>query len=290
MRARGDGTSGLDLVGSGTERGDVRNAEDVRAAVDSCEGIIHLAAVSRVIWGERDPERCWETNVGGLQNVVQAAQRSLWRPWFIFASSREVYGQPNILPTDEDAPLRPVNHYGRTKVEGEEIVRRAQDHGLVGGILRLSNVYGSTRDHVDRVIPAFARAAAVGDDLLVEGMENTFDFTHLDDTVQGILALVDLLRGGATRPSPMHLLTGQPTTLGQLSELAVRIGGNNSKIVSAPPRSYDVGRFWGDPSRAHDVLGWRPQISLAEGLDRLIGDFREENTVHRRSAFAACGL
>ena len=131
--ARGDRTSGLDLLGGGAERGDVRNAEAVRAAVDGCEGIIHLAAVSRVVWGERDPERCWETNVGGLQNVVQAALRSTQRPWLILASSREVYGQPDTLPANEDAPLRPVNQYGRTKVAGEEVVRRAQARGLRGG-------------------------------------------------------------------------------------------------------------------------------------------------------------
>ena len=275
LSVREDRIDGLDLLGAGIERGDVRDPQSVRAAVASCDGIVHLAAVSRVVWGERDPEGCWATNVGGLRNVVQAALESERQPWLIFASSREVYGQPELLPAKEDAPLCPVNIYGRTKVAGEEIVRSAQVAGLRGGIVRLSNVYGSTFDHADRVVPAFARAAVLGEVLHVEGACNLFDFTHIDDTVRGILAIIDLLNDGLPWVAPLHLLTGQPTSLGELAELAVHIAGGSARIEEAPVRSYDVGRFWGDPSRAHDILGWRPNIDLVDGLGWLIDAFKK---------------
>ena len=276
LEARGDEVIGLDLVGSGSERGDVRDTDCVLAAVENCDGIVHLAAVSRVVWGERDPDVCWATNVGGLHHIVKAAEARPQRPWLVFASSREVYGQPDNLPATEDAALRPVNIYGRSKIEGERIVQEARDRGLSAAIVRLSNVYGSTHDHADRVVPAFARSAVLGTTLRVEGAGHTFDFTHIDDTARGIVALIDLLASGDGTPPPIHLLTGRPTTLGQLSALAVDLAGTRAPIVDAPPRSFDVSNFYGVPDRARRLLGWEPRVGLREGLERLIQDYRAE--------------
>ncbi|RME28504.1 MAG: NAD-dependent epimerase/dehydratase family protein [Deltaproteobacteria bacterium] len=276
LEARGLHVVGLDLLARNAEEGDVRDAERVRTAVAGCDGIVHLAAVSRVVWAERDPETCWSTNVGGLHNVVDAAMDRACPPWLVFASSREVYGQPESLPVTEDAPLRPVNVYGRSKVEGERIVGVARRNGLRAAIVRLSNVYGSTSDHADRVVPAFARAAARGDALRVEGAEHTFDFTHIDDTARGILALIEILVAGESVPPPIHLLTGQPTTLGQLAEMAVRLAGARSTVEQAPPRSFDVSHFYGSPARARALLDWTPRTAIHEGLGRLIEDFQVE--------------
>nr|VFJ67853.1 MAG: dTDP-glucose 4,6-dehydratase/UDP-glucose 4-epimerase [Candidatus Kentron sp. FW] len=276
LEANGADIVGLDLLGMDVERGDVRDAETVRTAIAGCTGIVHLAAVSRVVWAEQDPDECWRTNVGGFRNIIEAAECEARPPWFLFASSREVYGQPDYLPATEDTPLRPVNIYGRSKVEGERILCAARDRGLRTAIVRLSNVYGTTRDHADRVVPAFARAAALGSPLRVDGPDHTFDFTHIDDTCRGLSDLVDLLEGKRDAPPPIHLLTGQPTTLGELAVLAVRLGGTCSPIREAPPRSYDVSRFYGSPARASDLLGWAHRIGLAEGLGRLIEAFKRE--------------
>jgi nucleoside-diphosphate-sugar epimerase len=213
--------------------------------------------------------------VGGLANILEAAIVQSPRPWLIFASSREVYGQPDTLPATEEAPLQPVNVYGRSKVEGERLVGMARDRGLRAAVVRLSNVYGSTSDHADRVVPAFARAAVLNSPLRVDGAHNTFDFTHIDDTTRGILRLSDLLNDGQDAP-PVHLLTGRPTTLGELATLAIRLAGGRSPIREATPRSYDVSHFFGSPARATELLGWTPRVELPEGLERLIEDFRRE--------------
>lgn len=252
---------------------DVCEREVVRASVEGCTGIIHLAAVSRVIWGEREPERCWQTNVEGTRNILQAAAASARKPWVIFASSREVYGHAQQLPATEDAPLAPCNVYGKTKLAGEQLCTDAAAGGLRTAIVRLSNVYGRTQDHPDRVVPCFARRSAYGEPLRVEGPDCTFDFTHLDDTARGILAVVDVLRGGGPALPPIHFLTGQPTTLGELARLASREAGSRSQIIGAPSRSFDVARFYGDPRRARELLGWSPRIGIGEGLRQLVRDF-----------------
>lgn len=277
LSRRGDSPITLDLrCPSLRGRGDVRHSDDVKAAIAGCRGVVHLAAVSRVIWGERDPALCTATNVGGTRNVLDAAATSKARPWVIFASSREVYGAPDKLPATEDCPLKPMNIYGRTKVEGERLVEEARAAGVRAATVRLSNVYGSICDHATRVVPAFARAAVRGEPLQIEGSSHTFDFTHIDDTVRGLVSLIDLLDGGAPPPPPIHFLTGQPTTLGALAETCIHLAGSRSVRCEAPSRSFDVSHFYGDFSRARDLLGWSPQVALADGVARLISDFRAE--------------
>jgi nucleoside-diphosphate-sugar epimerase len=278
LELSGVSVTGVDIQATGQEFGDVRNPLTIQHAFEGCTGIIHLAAISRVVWGEKDPDNCWATNVDGLANVLGLAKSQKVKPWVIFASSREVYGQPDILPATECSPLNPVNTYGRAKVEGERLINEARTQGLRTAIVRLSNVYGSTADHHDRVVPAFARAAVLGNSLRVDGSEHTFDFTHLDDTVSGIVALATYLDGGNDGLPPIHFLTGQPTTLGQLAAIAREVSKSVSRIVPAPPRNFDVSQFHGSPQRAKELLGWEPQITIREGISRLIADFRAELT------------
>jgi nucleoside-diphosphate-sugar epimerase len=274
MASRGVEITRLDITASGTARGDVRDRDRVHEAITGVHGVVHLAAVSRVVWGEREPALCWATNVGGLRNVLELAASASARPWIIFASSREVYGQPDRLPVTEDAPLRPVNVYGRSKLEGEQLVVAAQRDGVRACTIRLSNVFGALEDHADRVVPAFARAAALGRELRVDGADHTFDFTHIDDVTRGIVALAELLSAREDVPPPIHFVSGTPTMLGELAAAAIRIAGTGASVRHAPPRTFDVARFVGNSARARALLGWSPRVGLEEGLTRLIHAFR----------------
>jgi len=276
LTASGFVVDGLDILAIGSDKGDVKDLERVQSGVADCDGVIHLAAVSRVVWGERDPDLCWATNVGGMQNVLDAAFAQPSPPWIVFSSSREVYGQPDRLPVTEDFPLHPVNVYASTKVESERLMAAARKEGLRASVVRLSNVYGATSDHEDRVIPAFARAAVLGTTLRVDGADHTFDFTHRDDTARGLVALVRKLMDGGEAPPPLHFVTGTPTTLGELAALAIELASSDAPIRHAPPRKFDVARFYGSPEQALRVLDWTPRVSLRDGLARLIADFRRE--------------
>lgn len=246
--------------------GDVRDGDALARAAERCGGVVHLAAVSRVVWAERDPALAEATNVGGTRNVASlASSRGMW---MLFASSREVYGQPASLPVGEDAPLAPLNTYARTKVEGERITSAVPVHAVV----RLSNVYGATEDHPDRVIPAFIRAALADRPLTVEGRDHQFDFVWRDDAARGLALRIARLLAGDTLP-PIHFVTGIGTTLGALAERVVALAGSGT-LTDGTPRSFDVSRFCGDPRRAEALLGWRAEVALDDGLARLIADFR----------------
>lgn len=277
LRARGHAARGLDLIAVDlAERGDVTDGDCTRAVLAQVDGVVHLAAVSRVVTAERDPARCHVTNVDGTRNVLAAAAASPAKPWVIVASSREVYGQSATLPVREDAPRRPLNVYARSKCAAEDLALAACRDGVRVAIARFSNVYGSARDHRDRVVPAFVRAALAGAPLRVDGSDRLFDFTHVDDVARALIALIERLGAGADSFPPLHFASGIGTPLGELAALAVSLADSRSEVVEAPPRDYDVARFVGDPTRAARELGWRAEISLRDGLARLIADLRTE--------------
>ncbi|MEN0065473.1 MAG: NAD(P)-dependent oxidoreductase [Myxococcota bacterium] len=262
--AEGHEVRAFDLI----DGNDILDRPALRSAMAGCEGVVHLAAVSRVVWGEDDPERCWTTNVEGTRNVVELAATSPQRPFVLFTSSREVYGEPVSTPVAEDAPLRPLNVYARSKVAGEDLVGQLGERGAV---VRLSGVYGDPADHADRVVPAFVRGALAGGTLRVEGSSRAFDFTHLSDVTLALRRLVGRLTAGASVPV-LHLVSGQAVSLGELARLAIAIAGRG-QTMEAPGRSYDVTRFLGDPARAEATLDWRVSVPLEDGMRTLARAF-----------------
>jgi len=264
---------GLDVV---DRSGDITRREDIQASISGVHGVIHLAAVSRVLWGERNPELCWKTNAVASHSILKEASNCPSKPWVLVASSREVYGEPLELPVSEDAPVLPVNIYGRAKATMEKLTIDARSSGLNTAIVRLANVYGCIEDHEDRVLPAFCRNAADGRPLRVDGFDHLFDFTHVDDTVSGITKMVDVLEAKERNLPPIHLLPGIGTTLLEAANIAVEAAGSASSIHAAPSRTYDVARFIGNPVRAKSLLGWEAEITPTDGIRSLVKAFQTE--------------
>ncbi len=254
--------------------GDILNYEQVSESMNGVEGVVHLAAVSRVIFGEKNPKLCWDTNVEGTKHILEAALASPKKPWVLYASSREVYGQQEELPVKETAPLIPVNIYGESKIAAEQAVENAVKEGTKASVVRFSNVFGSVNDHHDRVIPAFCLAAANGTRIRIDGKDNLFDFTYIDDVVQGILSFVYHLTQRDEPLPPIHFTMGQATSLGEAAFYAQQASRHPIEIIEAPSRSYDVARFYGDSSRAETLLGWRPCVGVQEGIRRLIHQYQ----------------
>lgn len=259
------------------EGSDICDPAQLRRALAGCDGILHLAAVSRVAWGEADPALCRHVNVAGTRFVLEAALAQRAPPWVVFASSREVYGDPKVMPVVEDAALRPVNTYGQTKAEGEDLVQAARTHGLRCAIVRLSSVYGTIHDHPDRAIPSLLWRAMQGQDLRLSGADAFFDFVHVDDTVRGLMLAAQQLASGAGQVPTVHLATGVATSLVTLAREAIGVAGSKSPLTLLPKRSFDVSGFVGDPARAMAVLGWAAAIGLNAGLRGLHRDLLDRN-------------
>lgn len=266
----------IDIVGVDSPC-DISNKDQLSVSLSGCEGIIHLAAVSRVAEAQEFPLRTWSTNVDGTQNILNAVldQNAGTQPWVIHASSREVYGdQPQVAIT-EDTPITPLNIYGRSKAACEGLVACAQDAGANISVLRFANVYGDIFDYSDRVIPAFTRAASQGAPLRVDDAQTCMDFTHVDDVAQGINKVVDCLVSGEKNMPPIHFATGQGTTLGTLAQLAVTASSGACVVNEVARRKSSVACFIGNPDRAKALLNWEHKTPLEDGFSRMVQAFKK---------------
>ena len=179
-----------------TKKFDLRNADKLRSALAECDGVLHLGALSRVIWGEMHPALCHSINVGGVITLTKVISEMPRKIWLIFASSREIYGTPSKLPCTSDMSPHPENLYAHTKMVGENMVWDMRCRGFCVAVIRLSNVFGTANDYHDRVVPAFAKAAAHGGVLHIRGADSALDFTPLEDAVNAIVRVVQLIDGG----------------------------------------------------------------------------------------------
>lgn len=264
----------LDIALSGGQKKDICDDTSLHKVISGCHGIIHLAAVSRVVWAQQYPTRCWETNAMASERLLQTALNQSVQPWVLLASSREIYGEASVLPVRDNTTPKPINIYGKSKLYMEEAALSARTKGLTIAIARLANVYGSIFDHHDRVLPAFCRAAAEGKPLRVDGLNNTFDFTHVEDTVAGLILMVEKLESGVRDLPPLHLLPGIPTTLEEAAKMAIAAANSSSKIITAPSRNYDVSRFYGLAYEAEQRLNWQAKITPNQGIKMLVDKFQ----------------
>ena len=267
-------TKGIDVRPFDIKRSRLEDTRDASALAkcsgqSTITGVVHLAAVSRVVWAEQDPANCDATNVRALSSLLALCERQRQPPWVIFASSREVYGNQPHFPVSEAAPFGPINTYGRSKVDGERLVEAARRRGLVANVCRFSSVYGWPSDHANRVAMAFAIAAARGGSIVLEGSHNVFDFTFVDDVIDGVMSLIEVTNAGVTLP-PVHFVSGTGTSLGELADIAAANSHHAIKVREAPARTFDVGHFVGDPERAASLLGWRARTSARAGVAKLI--------------------
>lgn len=248
-------------------------SNDLNALLKGVAGVVHFAAVSRVCDAERNPEVCSHVNLYGVLRLLRAVAASGCR-WFIFGSSREVYGEPSFFPVCETAALSPINHYGRIKAEGERLVTEyCRKDGVTHSVLRFSNVYGHPGDHPTRLLNSFIRNALGGKPLEIHGGGQVFDFTHVEDAANAVVMTAKHLHGGGASLPPMHVLPGEPTGIEDLAELVRKTAGGNSGIVYGRGRDYDVSRFYGDPSLIREKLGFSCKIFIAEGVKLAVRSF-----------------
>ena len=196
--------------------------------------------------------------------------------WFIFGSSREVYGEPTSFPVMEEDGVNPINHYGHAKVEGERMVHEhCEQHGMAHSNLRFSNVYGHPGDHPTRLVNAFLRRALKSEPLEIHGGGQVFDFTHLDDTVSAVYKAAETLQKKRTSLPPIHVLPGTPVSIEDLARHVLEITGSKSNVSYTEGRDYDVERFHGDPSRLRELLGHECRVDIRSGLERSAALFRD---------------
>ncbi len=235
------------------------------------EGIIHLAAVSRVIDAQNNPELCKSINMGGIENILKISSKQIDKPWVIFGSSREVYGEPKEFPVKEDFPLIPINIYGETKLYGENLLKEyCEKENMKGITLRFSNVYGNKKDILDRVIPKFVISALKNETIYIHGANKSFDFTFIDDTVNGIEKAIKKLRNNMKNNYDVFNISfGKPIYLENIIDIINKIIKKDIVIKTTEKNYFDVISYYGCINKAQNILDFKAKISIDEGIYNL---------------------
>ena len=247
---------------------DIRNPQAVGEyfANKKFDGVIHLAAVSRVVDAEKDKENCIKTNLYGTQYVLENVAKTP-DTWVVFGSSREVYGEQTVFPVKESSEKKPINIYGECKLEGELLVQKLIRRYM---ILRFSNVYGNNYDIKGRVIPAFVERALKDEPLYLEGGGQIIDFTHISDTVMCIIQAAILLQSNAIDKEEIHICPGYENRITDIISYLSSCLEKELKVLKRNGRSYDVNKFIGDPTKRKEILCNKEFISLKEGIMLLL--------------------
>lgn len=250
-------------------RGSVTEPTDVRAAMAGCELVYHEAAIASVPRSIEDPERTHAVNLGGTIHVLEAARRLKVRR-VVFAGSAAVYGNREG-PAQEDHPPSPQSPYAVEKLASEHYLRLWPVlYGVETVILRYFNVFGPRQDPASPysgVVSIFAERLRRGLPITLFGDgEQTRDFVAVADVVAANLRAGEVPDvAGLTA----NVARGASTSINSLYQtLAGRLGGGAPQY--APARVGDVRHSLADVTRAREHLGFEAQLSVAEGLDRLV--------------------
>jgi UDP-glucose 4-epimerase len=251
------------------QQADIRDADTLRTAFANAEVVYHLAAQSNVMGAVTDIDYSFNTNVGGTLNVLKTAHQAGVRR-VVFTSSREVYGEAQWLPVDENHPFNCKNPYGASKAAGEMYTKVFQHTGnLTIAVLRLANVYGP-RD-TGRVIPLWIGRALQGQNLVVYGGQQLIDFVWVDNVVDALVRVSTL----ENVDEPINVGSGQGTPILALAERILALTGSASRLERVPAREVEVSRFMADVSRMQERLGMQPPEDPLFGLPQLIAWFKE---------------
>ncbi|NCC50562.1 MAG: UDP-glucose 4-epimerase GalE [Spartobacteria bacterium] len=257
--------------------GDLQNRQDIREALLASrpDAVLHFAAFALVGESMEYPERYFDNNViGGIHladSMVEAGVRKI-----IFSSTCATYGQPDVMPMDEDLPQCPTNPYGESKLMLEKVLLWYQRlHGMEPVFLRYFNACGATEkfgedhDPESHLIPLLlqvplgqrGKALIFGDDYDTPDGTCVRDYIHIVDLAEAhILALKEGLTGA------FNLGTGDGFSVRQVLDVAREVTGHPLPAEVAPRRSGDPAKLIASSAKAHRVLGWQPKYPDLETI------------------------
>ena len=269
--------------------GDIRDPHGVRAAMQDCDVVLHLAALIGIPYSYHSPDTYVDTNIKGTLNVLQAG-RDLGVSQIIHTSTSEVYGSAQFVPITELHPLEGQSPYSASKIGADQMAlafHRSFDSPIT--VIRPFNTYGP-RQSARAVIPTVITQLAAGEGPIRLGsVHPTRDFSFVNDTVNGFVSAIGIERSFG---EVVNLGSGFEVSIETTVQMIEEIMGVTTDVQThedrvRPPLS-EVDRLWADTSKAKDLLGWQPVYGgldgFRRGLEETITWFREpKNLAHYKS-------
>ena len=267
---------------------DVRDAPAMASLIKEKKILFNLAGQTSHLDSMTEPLSDLNINAAAQLSILEACRRCNPGVKIVFASTRQVYGRPNYSPVDEKHPLNPIDVNGINKLAGEWY------HLLYNNVykiracaLRLTNTYGPgmrVKDARQTFLGVWIRNLIEGKPIQVFGSgQQRRDFNFVDDVVDALLMAA---AQPASEGKIFNLGHQEHLSLEELAKLLVRLNnGGDYEIVPFPAdrEIIDIGDYYGDYNKIEKELGWRPQISLREGLTRTLEYYREHHAEYWES-------
>jgi NAD dependent epimerase/dehydratase len=261
--------------------GDLRNPEAVTGIVRGAEVVLHLGALIAIPYSYLHPREVVETNVLGTLNVLEAVRAAGARR-LVHISTSEVYGTARQVPITEEHPLQGQSPYSASKIGADKIVESYhRSFGVPAVTVRPFNTYGP-RQSARAVIPTIITQALAGGPVRLGSLHPTRDFTFVTDTARGMILAAE---ADGVEGMEINLGNDAEISVKDLAERIITMTGGASTLetdgVRLRPTGSEVERLRADNTRAREHLGWQPEVSLDDGLQRTIDWVRDHLDLYR---------
>ena len=245
---------------------DICDSAAIAPYFEGVDWVFHLAGLADIVPSIEQPAQYFQTNANGTLHVLEAARRCGAKR-LVYAASSSSYGVPDVYPTPETAPIKPLYPYALTKHLGEELVLHwARVYQMPAMSLRLFNVYGTrsrTSGAYGAVFGVFLAQKLHGQPFTVVGDgQQTRDFTYVTDVARAFLAAAESGLSGLA----LNVGSGDHYSVNRLVEL---LGGD---VVHIPRRPGEPDCTFADISQIQRLLGWQAQVSLERGVQTLLNN------------------
>jgi len=235
--------------------GDILDNSKLFDSMKNHDVVIHLAAKTDVVDSIHNPDKTFQTNVQGSQNVLDSCKSNNISK-IIVTSSAAVYQNSNNS-VDEESSIEPLSPYGQSKLHMENITIQSK---INYSILRLFNVYGD--GHTSGVITNFRKNILKNIPLIIFGDGKAIrDFIHIDDVIDGIIISIKSTSG------IYNIASGTGTSINDLAKLLIRLSGTNSEIIHTFAREGEIIYSVANITKSQKELGFYTKISLDVGLN-----------------------
>ena len=245
--------------------GDILDRDKLDSAMKGVDVVFHEAGQAGVGFSIENPRATNDVNVDGTLNVLWSARKNGVKR-LVNASSSSIFGKPDYLPMDESHPAHPTSPYGVSKLAAEQYARVFHKvYGMYVVSLRYFSVYGP-RGRPDQVIHRFTEELAQDRPPLISGDgSHTRDFTHVSDVVAATTSAAESEGIGG---EVFNIGFGKRTSISELAEKLIALMGRNGKVrpLYVEGSKGDFPDTQADNRKAQKLLGWRPKVSLDEGL------------------------
>ncbi|MBV9787919.1 MAG: NAD-dependent epimerase/dehydratase family protein [Chloroflexi bacterium] len=259
---------------------DVRDEYSMNYLVQGQDYLFNLAGQTSHLDSMHDPYTDLEINCRAQLSILEACRKHNPDVRIVYASTRQIYGKPDYLPVDERHLLHPTDVNGINKMAGEwyHIVYN-NVYGIKACALRLTNTYGPrmrVKDARQTFLGIWIKQLIEGEAIKVfgDGLQIR-DLNYVDDVVEAMLlaAATDGVNGQI-----FNLGADETINLRDLAQLLIELNGSGSyELIPFPPdrKTIDIGDYYGDYRMIQGRLGWRPQVSLRDGLAQTLAFYRE---------------